>query len=111
MIGHPSNKADYRANHPYCEVCGNLYAVAIHHHLPQKRLLIEHHSNYTTLCHNYMANGCNAHAMVESSKKQFEREISPHSQSKFYGWEPIDIWDYLHDLKEGWTIERIEQDE
>ena len=89
-------RKDYLESKYYqCEICGysNKMYVHVHHHLKQNKVYLEDESNYTALCM------FNCHSWLHRSKSQFLREVKPAQGSKFEGWEPIDIYDYLHEVK------------
>jgi len=88
-------RKDYLESKYYqCEICGysNKMYVHVHHHLKQNKVYLEDESNYTALCM------WNCHDKLKS-KSQFIREVKPAPGSKFEGWKPEDIYDYLNKRK------------
>jgi len=94
-IGSIDNRADYLAEHPRCEICGD-YGNVHHHYKQGKRYLdknytIELPENYSTLCLQH-------HSIIHTDENQYNRRIWGQSHNGHMCWKDFSYW---HEGKNG----------
>lgn len=103
IIGNKENREEYLADVPWCECCGKVFPLEVHHHIRQQqrigseRYTIDLPCNYSTLCRI-------CHGIIENSERQYNRELLGDKTDKpFSYWQALKDNINVHDLIEEHT--------
>jgi len=96
-IGSKANRAEYLADNPRCEICGETFLLAVHHHYKQgKRYLSENYTIDLPECYSALCVHC--HSIVHTDENQYNRRIWGQSHNGMMCWKDFDYW---HTSKDG----------